>query len=96
MNIIDEVEKLKDDKLKEEVKNQIVETFKMSDEELFFEEETRDIAGKKFIADRLVKKDDGYYTKSIPKEGPFCVKCWEEDGQLTPFKTICMVCKLRT
>lgn len=96
MNIIDEVEKLKDEKLKKEIKKQIIETFKLGDEEMYFEEDTRDVAGKKFIEDHLVKTDTGYYTKSVPKEGPFCIRCWEEDQELILNKAICIICELRT
>lgn len=95
MNIIDEVEKLKDVALKKDIKEQIVKTFKIADEEMYFEEETREFTGKRFIEDHLVKKKDGYYTKSVPKEGPFCLYCWDEDKELVSNKIKCVVCELR-
>ncbi|HLL60514.1 MAG TPA: hypothetical protein VK338_02260 [Candidatus Nitrosocosmicus sp.] len=102
MDIIKEIEKLKDTKLKLEARKKVIQTLKEHDEELYFEEETIDLAGKKYLSERLIKKNNAYFTKAVPIEVPFCVICWEDLKQLNAIKKtnkegvyLCLVCDLK-
>ncbi len=85
MNVLEESKNIKDEKIQKELRKIITDTLKNSDEEMFFEEETLEIAGYKYIETRLVKKNGFYYTKGIA-EGPFCTVCWDENHQLNKTK----------
>ncbi len=98
MDVLDELKKIKDETLKEEVKKAVVTTLKNADEELYFEEETAELASREYIKSRLVKIDNHYYVK-VTNEGPFCINCWEKNGELVAEKKdgddyLCTVCKV--
>lgn len=102
MDLLKEIQKIKDEDLRKEAEKKIVETLQADDEMFFFEEETRDMAGWRYIEQRLIEKDNSYYTKAVPQEGPFCKRCWKEEHQLNLARKTntngvynCMICDMK-